>query len=253
MARQNNLFENLPKSTIQKMLTDRQFQSVKNRRFVKAGANKADVLELRKMLEGVFEGEIYTMEEFQVFFENLARRGRYNLVRFIDPKKARGVFGAAEARQLQYKFAGGRNPEAQALFEFKPKQMESVLADSMDFVEKYFNELSSDLGLSADGTIDTTKAKDIKELKASYKERAFLISQCEVARTNRKASTEVAGELGITEWMWGQSSADHPSESHEVLVGKISPVGETPDPDNYFPGERANCQCEMIFINRYSE
>lgn len=120
------------------------------------------------------------------------------------------------------------------------KQLNTSIKTSLAVVDSFFKDVEKSILLN--------KNKIDADMVKNFENRANLIANCEVARISNTANSEVAKAEGLQYWMWGASSSQHTRAEHEVLIGEIVEIGNTPAPDGEYPAELPNCKCNMIFI-----
>ena len=121
------------------------------------------------------------------------------------------------------------------------KQLNLSIKTSLAVVDSFFKDVEKSILLN--------KNKIDDDMVKNFDYRAKLIASSEVARITNTANSEVAKEQGLKYWLWGATSSEHSREEHEVLIGEIAEIGETPAPDGEFPAELPNCKCNMIFLD----
>lgn len=194
------------------------------KKFIYTIYNKDDINELADFLvQPLSNGVIPTEKEFNALLTTTANKAGNNFVYFASDKALKK-----------------NSTRAVSAFRVKSTYSKSVLSNSLKISDTVFNSYIADIE-------KTLALGTFEESKAGFVKRAELIASSETARTTNAISQDMAVNNGYNAWVWGSTSSDTPREEHEVLVGEVSHIGDTPAPDGEFPGELANCNCQMIF------
>lgn len=200
-----------------------------NRKFIVPTYNKQDTATLEKeIMKMASSGEVLTLS----YYKDILKR--------IGIKSAIGF--ETITRDLELAEFKGRSV-SRGIVQFtektlNSKSVNSAIKTSLRQINNHFSQFLSSVGESG----------LTKDNFNDFKKKTKNLAKMEVARITNKSNDLLAEEIGIKEYMWGATSSLNANPYHEVLVGEISKVGESPSPTGEMPGENEGCNCHMIYL-----